>query len=282
MNENLLFNNENFKKIKICAYSWDEIFDNHNLIYDAICDLLLDETNIYYYASQKESSRTLEETREYIQKLINNNVLNDNIIDVFSSIGWNKDKIDINNTTFQGDFAEYLMCIVIDKLNKFQTLISKVSLKTSPNMPAYGNDNIFFDYDNNILYYGESKFYTSAKEGFNASIDSLKKHSNITEIRFIRSHTNNFIASDETTRRKLVEKFEIVNPEEENIKIMQISFIVNEDIYKKEDYEKILLNKYKTEDNIFFNLSEIVLIFLPIISKDELLNRFLERIEKYG
>lgn len=281
MDEKLLFDNENIRKIKICAYNWDEIFKNRNLIYDAICDLLLDETNLFFYASQKESSKTLDETRKYIKKLMDNNILKENIFDIFNSIGWNKDKIDINNTIFQGDFAEYLMCIVIDKLNKFKTLISKVSLKTSPNMPSYGNDNIFFDYDDNILYYGESKFYQNAEDGLKASLNSLTKHSSITEIRFIRSHTNTFIAKNDEIRNKLIEKLEIVYPDEDNIKIKQISFIVNEDIWRKEDYEKILLKLYKTQENIFSNFTEIILIFLPVISKKELLEHFVERIKKY-
>ena len=154
-----LFDNENIKKIRLTAYKWEELIGNKEILYKALCDLLLSEENLFYYASQKESTKTLVDTRKYIKKLIDKDIIDSTIEDVLSGIGWKKEQININSTHFQGDLAEYLMCILLDKITNVDTIISKVSLKTSPRMPSYGNDNIYYDYEKEILYYGESKFY---------------------------------------------------------------------------------------------------------------------------
>ena len=146
-----LFENENLKKIKLITYSWEQLLGDKSILYSAICDLLLSDENLFYYASQKESTKTLLEPRKYIRELIEKNIIDMRIDDIFSDIGWNKDEINIENTHFQGDLAEYLMCILLDRFTKVDTLISKVSLKTSPSMPSYGNDNIFYDYEQKLL-----------------------------------------------------------------------------------------------------------------------------------
>lgn len=279
MKEIELFNNKNLKKIRICSCEWNEIIDNPEMIYKAIVDLLLDEVNLFYFASQKESTKTLTDTKEYIKKLLEKGILNNNLQDILKNIGWDKENIKINNTIFQGDLSEYLMCIIIDELTEYKTLISKVSLKTSPNMPAYGNDNIFFDYDNDTLYYGESKFYQDTLSGINAALKSLEEHLTGTEISFIRSHTNTFIAHNGEQRQKLVETMETKFVDD--ISVKKLCFITSDDMYEKANYEELLLKKFGSEEAICSNCNEIIMIFLPIISKKGLLEYFEKRLEDY-
>ena len=59
-----LFDNENIKKIRLTAYKWEELIGNKEILYKALCDLLLSEENLFYYASQKESTKTLVDTRK--------------------------------------------------------------------------------------------------------------------------------------------------------------------------------------------------------------------------
>ena len=147
-----MFENENIKKIRLKSYTWDELMGDKTILYEAICDLLLNNENLFYYATQKESTKTLKDTRLYVKKLIDKGILDSRIEDVFRFIGWDKEELNIKNSTFQGDLAEYLMSILIDRVTNIDTLISKISLKTSPKMPSYMNDNIYYDYENEIFY----------------------------------------------------------------------------------------------------------------------------------
>lgn len=273
-----LFENENLKKIKLITYSWEQLLGDKSILYAAICDLLLSDENLFYYASQKESTKTLLETRKYIKELIEKNIIDMRIDDIFSDIGWNKDEINIENTHFQGDLAEYLMCILLDKFTKVDTLISKVSLKTSPSMPSYGNDNIFYDYEQEILYYGESKFYNNTSTAINRAIQSLKKHANAEEFSFIRSHDSMFIAENGEKRKRIIEELEEKNIED--ITIKSIFFIANDDIYLKSDYEQKLLNSFSTIEELNIKSAELIMVFLPILSKNDFLDYFKGRLKK--
>jgi len=273
-----LFENENLKKIKLITYSWEQLLGDKSILYSAICDLLLSDENLFYYASQKESTKTLLETRKYIRELIEKNIIDMRIDDIFSDIGWNKDEINIENTHFQGDLAEYLMCILLDRFTKVDTLISKVSLKTSPSMPSYGNDNIFYDYEQEILYYGESKFYNNTNTAISRAIKSLKEHANAEEFSFIRSHDSMFIAENGEKRKRIIEELEEKNIED--ITIKSIFFIANDDIYLKSDYEQKLLNSFSTIEELNIKSAELIMVFLPILSKIEFLEYFKGRLKK--
>ena len=272
-----LFENENLKKIKISTYSWEQLLNDKSILYSALCDLLLSDENLFYYASQKESTKTLIETRKYIRELIEKNIIDMRIDDIFSNIGWNKEEINIKDTHFQGDLAEYLMCILVDRFTKVDTVISKVSLKTSPSMPSYGNDNIFYDYEQEILYYGESKFYNNTSTAISRAIQSLREHANAGEFSFIRNHDSMFIAENGEKRKRIIEELEEKNIED--ITIKSIFFIANDDIYLKADYEQKLLKSFKNIEELNIKSAELIMVFLPILSKNEFLDYFKGRLK---
>lgn len=270
-----LFNEENKIKIKLSQISWDDLFNDKSILFNAICDLVLDEKNILYYATQKESTKTITNTRKYVDSLIKNNNLIYAIDDVFNALGWN-DEINIESTKFQGDLAEYLMSILLDKFTNVETLISKISFKTSSKMSVYGNDNVYFDYESDILYFGESKFYQNASTGLDEALESIKNHSTIEEISFVRNHTSSFIAENGEKRIKVIEKYEDAYIDDLNIR--SIIFIVNQDICKKEKYEEMLIEYFKDIEKLQQKTEEIILVFLPILSKKEFLDFFKGRI----
>lgn len=273
-----LHDNQNIKKIRLETYMWQELIENKEILYEAICELLFDNNNLFYYASQRESTKTIPETKAYIKRLIDNKIIDAEINSIFKTIGWDTETLDINNTTFQGDLAEYLMSILIDRVTDIETLISKVSLKTSPKMPAFGNDNIYYDYGNDVLYYGESKFYTNVEQAIQVSQKSLLKHASGLEFSFIKNHTSTIIAQDGTKRIKVIEELDTKSLEDVTIK--SISFIVNDDIYLKEEYEEKILNSFGNLETINAKSLDIVMIFLPILSKTEFLKYFSERLRK--
>lgn len=270
-----LYNGENKIKVRLSQISWDDLFNDKSILFNAISDLILDEKNLLYYATQKESTKTVADTKKYVDSLIKNNNLIYAIDDVFNSLGWN-DEINIENTRFQGDLAEYLMSILLDKFTNVETLISKISFKTSSKMSVYGNDNFYFDYENDILYFGESKFYQEASKGLDEALKSIKKHSTIEEISFVREHTSSFIAENDEKRIKVVEKYE--NAYIDNLNIRSIIFIMNQDIYKKESYEEMLIDYFKDMESLQQKTEEIILVFLPILSKKEFLEFFVRRV----
>ena len=270
-----LFNNDYILKIRLKTVSWRELFKDKNILYDAICDLLLNSENLLYYVTQKDSTKTIIDTKKYVKKLIENGSIQFVIDDIFNSLGWNK-QLDVNNTVFQGDLAEYLMSILLDKITNVDTLISKISLKTAHSMPIYGNDNVYYDYDNDILYLGESKFYSSAKKGLEAATESIKKHMSIEEISFVRNHTSDFIAENGKKRLRIVEKFE--SSYGMDITIKSIIFIINDDIYELKDYETMLINYYGSKEEALNKTTEVIMVFLPVLSKKEFLEHFVERV----
>ena len=159
------------------------------------------------------------------------------------------------------------MSILIDRFGFSKTLISKISLKTNPNMPVYGNDNIYYDSSKKVLYFGEAKFYESMDNALKNALESIEKHKTITEISFLENHTNNFIAENGKTLKKLQQKFEIVDSS--NFSIASICFLVEDELYLKKDIETIITkctlnNKYKKI------IDNSLIIILPILSKKDL------------
>lgn len=270
-----LLNDEELLKIRINELSWEELFENKIFLYEKIADLLLDEENLLYYASLRESSKTLVDTKKYIKKLIENKTLQLNINEILNTIGWNE-SADVNNTVFQGDIAEYLMSIFIDKFTLPETLISKISLKTNSGMPIYGNDNYYYDYDNEILYFGESKFYKNTKNALRNALNSIQEHNNVDEIMFVKNHSSTFLADNNEKREKIVEVFDEISIE--NVKKKSIIFIMSDDIYTKEDYERLLIDYFNGLDNVKTETIDLILVFFPILSKEEFLNYFYRRI----
>lgn len=242
-------------------------------LYEIISNLLLNNENLFYYCTQRTSCRTLNETKKYVKRLIKDNILRAEIETILKNLKWDKNSIDINSTKFSGDLGEYLMNIIIETFDISETLISKVSLKTSPSMPAFGNDNIFYDYNSNILYFGEAKFYNNTKNALNEAFDSINTHiKNLIEIAFIKNHTSTFIAENGRTLKKIEKRLETIDAAK--ISCKSITFIMSDDNYEEQDYQNDLLvfAGTKAEKNTY--IKESIIVFLPVISKNEFLKYF--------
>ncbi len=268
-----------FKKIRLKNHNWEVLVANKNLLFDALEKLLFDKVNIFYYLTQRVSTKTMKDTKAHVRNLIKNGILNGEIKSVFLNMGWAGKKIDITSTVFQGDLAEYLMSIFMDDLNISETLISKVSIKTNPNMPAYGNDNVYFDYNTKILYFGESKFYSNLEDGIKKSYESISKHNNITEISFLKNHTGIFISESSKKLKKVQQKFETMKVDD--FKVASICFVAQDELYLKDDIDKVLSDKkLNTKINETMEKNNI-LVILPVLSKEEFLKHFRDNIDNY-
>lgn len=269
---------KNVNRIVLKDKTYQQLLITPEELYEILSNFILDNENLFFYCTQKSSCRTIEDTRKYVKKLISMNIIKDQVNDVLITMGWDKDNIDINNAVFSGDLGEYLMNIIISKFSKASSLISKVSLKTSPKMPAHGNDNIFYDYEKEILYYGESKFYSSTSRALKEANDSINLHlSDNREFAFIKTHTGSFVAENGELLKKIENEIDFKKTSDVTIK--SISFVMSDDKYEEEDYSKLLNTMIKngTLDSKYVN--ESIIIFLPVISKDDFLKYFERRVK---
>ena len=271
----VLNNKDQYVKIKHTDYDWNMLLLKKELLFDVLCELTLNKINMFYYLTQKSSTKTLSDTMSFIDELEQKGLFLEKLNTIFDILGWNKSKLNIESTVFQGDLAEYLMSILIDRFGFSKTLISKISLKTNPNMPVYGNDNIYYDLNKNILYFGESKFYESIDNALKNALQSIERHSTITEISFLENHTNNFIAENGETLKKIQQKFEILDSS--NFNISSICFVVEDELYLKKDIETII-SKYEANNKYKKIIDNSLIIILPILSKKEFLEYFKEKI----
>lgn len=266
-------------RIVIDGFDFSYIKLNANQLYDILANYLLDKENLFYYCTQRSSSRTLKDSKKYVKDLLNNGTIKTEINTILTNLRWNYNSININSSKFCGDLGEYLMCIIIESFDISNTLISKISLKTSPNMPSFGNDNIFYDYKNNILYFGEAKFYKNTSSALKEAYKSINMHkNNFIEISYIKNHTSTFIAENNVILKKIEKKLETVDVK--NVKCSSITFIVSDDKYEEHDYVNTLKKFAENSDDKKIYVNSGIIVFLPIVSKNDFLNYFKMRINE--
>lgn len=232
---------DKFSKIKL-DQEWNIIIANKNILFEAISNLIFKIENIYFYLTSLNSSKTWEEVKKFCSELKSNKIICDeHIIPIFSSVGWlcNEKELNTESKQVQGDLGEYIMHIFVDYLELSKTLVSKISFKTSKGISVYGDDGIFFDYENKILYSAESKFWLSFKDALKKAVERYSSYKSISTLDFVRYKTSNIKGIDENDWEKKVEFFEsIKNVHKTKIKFEQIFFIIEENCYLKKDIRK--------------------------------------------
>ena len=273
-----VFSKENYIRVRLEGVTFSALKLTPNILYKFLCDMLLNDENLFYFCSRRSSCRTLNDTRKYIKSLIKKNILSSELNTILVCMGWDKDSIDIYNTVFQGDLGEYMMSLIVERFEISKTLISKVSLKSSPKKAVSGNDNIYYDADNKVLYYGEAKFYSDTKKAVIQAYDSIQSHlSGVKEFYYVKNHSSDFIFGEKKVKR--IEKF-FETCSISDVKIKSIGFVMSDDDYEIIDYENDLneLKISKRLDLSFFD--ENILIFLPVISKEGFLKYFENEVNK--
>lgn len=77
-----------------------------------------------------------------------------------------------------GEFGEILLHVLLRDFKQTIPLISKVYFKDSVGVPAHGFDAVHVSPNDKVLWLGESKFYSKAKDGLDKLIEDLNKHIN--------------------------------------------------------------------------------------------------------
>ena len=83
------------------------------------------------------------------------------------------DKLPFNK---RGEFGELLLHLILRDFHGTIPLISKAYFKDSSGIPAHGFDSVHISPTEQILWLGESKFYSDSKQGVSALIDDIKTH----------------------------------------------------------------------------------------------------------
>lgn len=202
-------------------------------------------------------------------------------LDEESLLKFRKDKI--------GKIGEYIFSIILLEYFGMTCIIPKLTMITDPNMSVFGIDTLFYDKKNDMLLFGESKFYANLNDGISALQKSLLNYekqiedeyllvlSNIDNYK-IPIMENKYIQSVEEcfTFREFIER--------ENIKSIGIPLFVMHG--GKIESSKILKEFNKIDQKTLFNLNTTYFcISLPIIDKEQFKSEFLKfiygRIKKY-
>lgn len=195
----------------------------------------------------------------------------------------------------KGIFSELILHCVLREFKNTLPLISKIYFKDSNSVEAHGFDAVHVT-DNDELWLGETKFYNDGKAGLKALIDDLNKH-------FIRDYLNEqfiiisrALIHNNEQREHWIHQLSNANRLEEKFKLIRIPLlclyednIVNEIINEINnagnastvyfDHVQEMKN-YFDANNTFPNIDkvQIVLILLPIESKDRIVSSLLSRI----
>lgn len=78
--------------------------------------------------------------------------------------------------TSRGEFGELILHLLLRDFKETIPLVSKVYFKDAAGVPAHGFDAVHISPDEEILWLGESKFYTDCKQGLRELIKDLKCH----------------------------------------------------------------------------------------------------------
>ena len=207
---------------------------------------------------------------------------------------WNPAVLKIYVT--KGIFSEMILHFILRNFKSTIPLISKIYFKDSNAVEAHGFDAVHITKNDNTLWLGETKFYNNGKRALNALIDDLKNHfikDYLNEQFVIISRSlvqNNNLRNEWITllgnTKTLSEKFSAIKIPLLCIYEDQFSERVIKAINKQEDIDAIYLEHiselkaYFDKNNDYPNKEhvQILLILLPVESKDKIVAKMLEKI----
>lgn len=195
----------------------------------------------------------------------------------------------------RGEFGELLLHFLLRDFRGTIPLVSKVYFKDSSGIPAHGFDSVHISPTEEILWLGESKLYTDAKQGLKELINDLDKHlkTDYLNDQFLlikKNLKNNSIPQREewikklSTCRQLKEKLNIIN--------IPLLCVYENDVYSKimedptfdfENYHELNvcdLKQYfdKNNNHPLKKHCNIILMLFPVESKNDLVRRMHERL----
>ena len=206
-------------------------------------------------------------------------------------------RIELDKMPFRnrGEFGELILHFLLRDFKETTPLISKVYFKDSAGVPAHGFDAVHLSPHDEILWLGESKLYTDAKDGIRALVKDLDEHlkTDYLNEQFVligKNVKNNSIPNREFWMKKLAESGTL----KDKLKFINIPMlcVYENDIYDKfydtETDEALAYHKVNVRElkayfdeknkNPLRDRCNVVLFLLPIKSKEALVKRLHERL----
>lgn len=252
-------NNKNeLNKIKMKFFTWSELRDSKDILFNEINEKIFNKENVLKIAS------TYTPKIKYTDRQRQNKYF-----DALQSIGFiSEHGIKISNKTLHGDIGEFLMHLMLSQFLSEQSnekyIYPKLVFKSSANMPVYGNDGTIYLKDKKEIYYLEAKFYSDLNSAINKAVTSLTDHNEVSQEVF--SHKIEMFRNIKTD--ELCEIIEIGAEVKENL----VLFLICDDYTEYDDILKVA--KENTKLNELKNNFNIVVFVLPILNKEEFLNSF--------
>lgn len=207
---------------------------------------------------------------------------------------WDPEVLKIYAT--KGIFSELILHFILRDFKGTIPLISKIYFKDSNANEAHGFDAVHITPEDKKLWLGEAKFYNNGKQGVKALIDDLNHH-------FIKDYLNEqfviisrALIHNNKLRDEWVEKLSQAKSLSEKFDIIEIPLLcVYEDQFAKQFIDTVNLHgdidiiclehisqlkTYFDTNNNFKNKghTQILLILLPVESKDKIVAKMLEKI----
>lgn len=188
-----------------------------------------------------------------------------------------------------GKIGEYAFHLIMTGYYKVNCIIPKFTLTTSRNMSVFGIDALFYNMEDNLLYFGESKVSESIVGAIKLINESFKEYEKqmIEEYRLVLSDTDKYKLSKEYLEafgqysdicisfKEFIEKASIK-------KICIPAFLAHGN--SKEYFcPESFLEKMNTDikRNQLFNLeTEYIFISLPLINKAKMVETFMKKVVK--
>ena len=233
----------------------------------------------------RDSAKSLIKIKRIVE--INNYLKNNTPYDQ-----WDSEILKIYNS--KGIFSELILHCILREFKGTKPLISKIYFKDSNAVEAHGFDSVHIT--DNKLWLGETKFYNNGKRGIDALISDLNTHFKHDYLKEQFVIINRAVIRGNEEREQWIDCISKATRLEEKFKIIRIPLLciyedkIASDIistintggeYSTLYFEHVSdLKKYFDAKNTFPNSTktEILLILLPIESKDRIIANMLSKI----
>lgn len=209
---------------------------------------------------------------------------------------WDPDILRLYNR--KGVFSEIILHFILREFKDTLPLISKIYFKDSNAVEAHGFDAVHVSVaeNKNTLWLGETKFYDNSNAALIALIEDLNKHFIIDYLNEQFVIIGRALTSDNPLRTKWIGELSQAKTLSEKFGLVKVPLLcIYEDTFAKEIIDALNrqenidikcithisdLKKYFDNKNNFANKHnvEILLILLPVESKDMIVAKILERI----
>ena len=254
--------------IKLQKYVSEVILNKENLEF-IFCDKIKDEEDYYNMLKRFTPNKKVDDLEKFVKDELSKNV------------------------NFYSFFAEALLPIVLKDLYNYSLTSSVISLNDTLIDGHTGTDSCLYGKTNNVIVFGESKFYKDVNNGINCIIDDFKNEQGF------KNKIDKFkrlIENNRDSKSIIIKQLNKTNLEEISYKeflslnIMYTGFVLHEHLvqthtyFSEKFYDKFSISYEDISKNLnsIFDIDKsklqhtLYFFHLPVSSKKELITMVIE------